>query len=71
MWQDRFTHLTANPQLLLTVANQFYKDSEGDWLLLVLDAKKLKAEVNFLPIADVVGTEHKICRASQETAIYR
>jgi uncharacterized protein (DUF952 family) len=43
--QDGFTHLTANPQLLLSVANQFYQDSKGDWLLLVLEAKKLNAEV--------------------------
>ena len=43
--QDGFTHLTADPQLLLSVANQFYQDSEGDWLLLVIDAQKLSSQV--------------------------
>ena len=37
--------MTADPQLLLSVANQFYQDSEGDWLLLVIDAQKLSSQV--------------------------
>ena len=44
--QDKFTHLTAKPELLLDVANHFYKKTSGDWLLLVLDASKLKAEAS-------------------------
>jgi hypothetical protein len=43
--QDGFIHLTADPQLLLTVANHFYTASQGDWLVLVLDSSKLAAEV--------------------------
>lgn len=41
--QDGFTHLTARPELLLEVANQFYLDVPGDWICLVLDAAKLQA----------------------------
>ena len=46
--QDGFIHLTADPQLLLTVANHFYTASQGDWLVLVLDSSKLTAEVRAL-----------------------
>lgn len=42
---DGFTHLSDDPQLLLTVANMFYTDSPGDWIVLVLDPAKLTAEV--------------------------
>ena len=43
--QDGFTHLTAEPSLLLDVANHFYKHTRGDWLLLVLEASKLQSQV--------------------------
>lgn len=42
--QDGFIHLTADPALLLTVANHFYQGSAGDWLVLVLRADDLSAE---------------------------
>ncbi|KAL4419496.1 hypothetical protein ABPG77_002282 [Micractinium sp. CCAP 211/92] len=51
--QDGFIHLTADPALLLPVANHFYTSSRGDWLVLVLDAGKLTAEVKFEPAAPV------------------
>jgi uncharacterized protein (DUF952 family) len=43
--QDGFTHLTADPDLLLAVANQFYRSVPADveWRLLVLDAAALAA----------------------------
>lgn len=44
--QDGFIHLTAEPDLLLEVANRFYCDSPGDWEVLVLDPAKLTSEVN-------------------------
>ena len=43
--QDGFIHLTADPQLLVTVANHFYTSSQGDWIVLVIDSSKLSAEV--------------------------
>ena len=48
MWvgvQDGFIHLTADPKLLLEVANRFYVASQGDWEVLVIDPAKLTAEV--------------------------
>ncbi|KAL4853321.1 hypothetical protein ACK3TF_005668 [Chlorella vulgaris] len=50
---DGFTHLTADPALLLTVANHFYTSSVGDWIVLVLDASELTAEVKYEPAAPV------------------
>lgn len=32
--QDGFIHATANPSLLLNVANHFYQDVPGEWLCL-------------------------------------
>lgn len=43
--QDGFIHLTADPKLLLEVANRFYQNSTGDWEVLVIDPAKLTAEV--------------------------
>lgn len=44
--QDGFIHLSADPSLLLTIANHFYTDSLGDWLVLVLDPARLSAEAS-------------------------
>lgn len=43
--QDGFIHLTADPALLVEVANQFYTGAVGDWEVLVIDPAKLTAEV--------------------------
>lgn len=45
--------MTADPALLLTVANHFYTSSVGDWIVLVLDASELTAEVKYEPAAPV------------------
>ena len=39
--QDGFTHATANPDLLLNVANHFYADVPGDWLCLRMTVESL------------------------------
>jgi Protein of unknown function (DUF952) len=44
--QDGFIHLTADPSLLLEVANRFYTKSQGDWEVLVIDSARLTAEVS-------------------------
>jgi uncharacterized protein (DUF952 family) len=46
---DGFIHLTAEPSLLLPVANHFYKDSDPRtrWVVLAIDEAKLKAEASF------------------------
>ena len=67
--QDGFIHLTAEPGLLLDVANQFYKAAPGDWLVLKLDSAKLKSEVGggvSLGFQECVpqgqtATERKLC----------
>lgn len=41
--QDGFTHATANPDLLLNVANHFYTDVPGEWLCLKMTVASLKA----------------------------
>ena len=51
--QDGFTHLTEDPQLLLPVANHFYKGDGGDWVVLCLDAALLSGEVRKEPAAPV------------------
>ena len=40
--QDGFTHATANPNLLLNVANHFYPDVPGEWLCLRMTVDSLK-----------------------------
>lgn len=62
--QDGFIHLTADPNLLLEVANHFYTEVPGEWVVLQLDPTKLKAEVKFEAAAPVgekesFGAEHK------------
>jgi uncharacterized protein (DUF952 family) len=53
--QDGFIHLTKDPQFLLGVGNHFYQAVPGDYLLLVIDAEKLKAKVIF-ELAAPVGS---------------
>ena len=40
--QDGFTHATANPDLLLNVANHFYTYVPGDWLCLRMTVDSLQ-----------------------------
>lgn len=41
--QDGFTHATANPALLMNVANHFYLDVPGDWKCLKMSVDSLAA----------------------------
>ena len=43
--QDGFIHLTADPALLLDVANHFYTSVPGEYLVLQLDPAKLSSKV--------------------------
>jgi uncharacterized protein (DUF952 family) len=69
--QDGFTHATANPDLLINVANQFYLDVPGKCLCLRMTIKSLRASgvrVVFEGTASVggkkeasfTGTDHKL-----------
>jgi len=51
--QDGFIHLTKEPELLLGVANHFYKDVVGEYVVLCIDHGKLTSAVKFEPAAPV------------------
>lgn len=53
--QDGFTHLCADADSLLGIANHFYADCKGDWLLLSLSPSRLVGELRWEPAA-AVGT---------------
>lgn len=44
--QDGFIHLTKEANLLLGVANHFYKSVQGDFLVLAIDSKQLSSKVS-------------------------
>ncbi|KAK9815700.1 hypothetical protein WJX72_008279 [[Myrmecia] bisecta] len=54
--QDGYIHLTKEPAFLLQVANHFYTDVPGPWVVLCIDSSKLTSEVKFEP-ASVVGNK--------------
>ncbi len=46
---DGFIHCTAEPQVLVQVANAFYRHVPGDFLVLEIDPARLAAEVRYEP----------------------
>ena len=42
--QEKFTHTTSDPELLLPIANEFYQGIKGDFILLWIDQEKIKQE---------------------------
>ena len=44
---EGFIHCTAEPELLPVVANRFYRDTPGDWVLLCVDTSRLAAELRW------------------------
>jgi uncharacterized protein (DUF952 family) len=50
---DGFTHMTEDASVLLTVANHFYTDIPGEFIVLSCDQTKLKGEVKYEPAAPV------------------
>ena len=49
--QDGFIHCTKEPEVLLRVANQFYREVPGEMLVLVIDESKVTAQVKYEPSA--------------------
>lgn len=45
--EDGFIHCTLEPTTLLEVANRFYRDQPGDFLVLDIDPLRLTAELRF------------------------
>ena len=67
---DGFVHLTANPSLLLEVANHFYKDDRREYLVLVLNPEKLRGTVKFEAAAAVGDKETKTGGYAKEAALF-
>jgi len=44
---DGFIHCTRGLDLLLPVANTFYRDVDGEFLLLVIDETRVSAEIKY------------------------
>lgn len=44
---EGFTHCTAEPDMLLQVANRFYKDVDGPFVLLCIDETLVTADVRW------------------------
>lgn len=53
---DGFIHCTREPEVLLEVANRFYRHAPGDMLVLVIDTEKVAAEVKWEPPTHPDGT---------------
>ena len=51
--QDGFIHLTGDPKLLIQVANHFYQNEKGDWIVLLIDENRLSSKVVFEPAMPV------------------
>jgi uncharacterized protein (DUF952 family) len=44
---DGFVHCTAGDELMLKVANRFYRGASGDFVLLVIDPGRLTSELRW------------------------
>ena len=44
---DGFVHCTAGDELMLEVANRFYRDAVGDFVLLVIDPARLTSPLKW------------------------
>jgi uncharacterized protein (DUF952 family) len=45
--QDGFIHCTKEPEVMLSIANRFYKDLPGELLVLVIDTDRVTPEVKW------------------------
>lgn len=53
--QDGFIHCTQGGDVLLRVANAFYRNVAGEFLVLIIDADKVGAPVKYEPPAPIAG----------------
>eukprot|EP00467_Chlorarachnion_reptans_P024941 CAMPEP_0114500160 /NCGR_PEP_ID=MMETSP0109-20121206/7809_1 /TAXON_ID=29199 /ORGANISM="Chlorarachnion reptans, Strain CCCM449" /LENGTH=134 /DNA_ID=CAMNT_0001677789 /DNA_START=151 /DNA_END=555 /DNA_ORIENTATION=- len=59
---DGFTHATADPKVLIGVANHFYKESKAEWICLEIETAKLKSELKWeapAPVGDKKAQDDK------------
>jgi uncharacterized protein (DUF952 family) len=55
--QDGFIHCTGEPDVLLRVANAFYRDTPGEMLVLVIDPARVNADVRWEAAAHPQGPD--------------
>lgn len=53
---DGFIHCTVGDELMLQVANTFYRESSGDFVLLVIDPSRVTASVKWEQSEDALAT---------------
>jgi uncharacterized protein (DUF952 family) len=49
---EGFIHLSGDAETLLMVANSFYRGEAGDWVILVVEADKLAAPLQWDPVGE-------------------
>jgi uncharacterized protein (DUF952 family) len=54
---DGFIHCTREPEVLLDIANRFFKNEPGEFLILVIDVARLTAKVKWEPPVHPGGGE--------------
>lgn len=62
---EGFIHCTSGDELMLQVANNFYKDKPGEYFVLEIDEKKLTSDVKWEAAVDLQKPEHKIQNAEE------
>ena len=55
---EGFIHCTCGERNLVEVAQRFYRDEPGDWLVLVLDPGRITSEVRWEPQPDGLAYPH-------------
>jgi uncharacterized protein (DUF952 family) len=62
---EGFIHCTSGDELMLQVANSFYKDKPGEFFVLEIDEKKLTSDVKWEAAADFKKPEHAMQNAKE------
>jgi uncharacterized protein (DUF952 family) len=65
---EGFIHCTSGDDLMLQVANTFYKDQPGDFLVLEIDETKVMAEVKWEPPAPMAGEPARLDAGQPQAA---
>jgi uncharacterized protein (DUF952 family) len=66
---EGFIHCTCGERNLLEVAERFYRTEPGDWVVLVLDPRRITSEVRWEPQPDGLAYPHIYGRLSLAAVI--
>jgi uncharacterized protein (DUF952 family) len=50
--REEFIHCTQGEEQLAVVANRYYRNDQGEWLVLVLDEQAITSEIKYEPGSD-------------------